>query len=431
MRPARSSRESRHSRRPLRRLWCNGMASFSYQGIDESGMKVSGTVEAESVEMAENILLSRGYIPSKVTATAKAGSGGSFLSRMGESLATVKISDLILFTKQFRSMMQAGVPILRLLQVLENQTQDKTLQKVVVAVSQDIKSGATLQNAMKKHPAIFSPLYLSMINAGEVSGTIPDILGRLVDIIEHEAKIKSDIKSALQYPMIVLIALAVAFFVLLTFVIPKFASIFAKTGLSLPLPTKIAMLMYQGLANYWYIMLAGIVGLIVILRLYFKTPHGRYTRDAFFLKIPLFGPLFQKAAMSRFASIFAILQASGVPVMQSMEILSGTIGNTAISHEFDRVRDKIKEGQGISGPLGSAKYFTPMVVDMVAIGEESGNIEDMLRQIAIHYDDEVGYAVKRLSDMIGPILMVGLAVVVGFFALAIYMPMWDLTKMAK
>ena len=431
MRPVRFSKGSRHLKRPLRRLWCDRMANYSYQGIDESGMSVSGTVEAESVEMAENILLSRRYIPSKVTATAKAGSGGSFFSMIQKSLAAVKITDLILFTKQFRSMMQAGVPILRLLQVLENQTQNKTLKRVVVDVSQDIKSGATLYNAMKKHPAIFSPLYISMINAGEVSGTVPEILGRLIDIIEHEAKIKSDIKSALQYPFIVLIALAVAFFVLLTFVIPKFVAIFAKTGLALPLPTKIAMLMYHGLANYWYILLGGVVVLIIVLRLYFKTPYGRYTRDAFFLKIPLFGPLFQKAAMSRFASIFAILQASGVPVMQSMDILSGTIGNTAISHEFERVRDKIKEGQGISGPLGSAKYFTPMVVDMVAIGEESGNIEDMLRQIAIHYDDEVGYAVKRLSDMIGPILIVGLAAVVGFFALAIYMPMWDMTKMAK
>ncbi len=284
---------------------------------------------------------------------------------------------------------------------------------------------------MKKHPALFSPLYLSMINAGEISGTVPDILGRLIDIIEHEAKIKSDIKSALQYPIIVLIALGIAFFVLLTFVIPKFAAIFAKAGLTLPWPTKIAMLMYQGLANYWFILIAGAVGLILVLRTYFKTAHGRYALDAFFLKLPLFGPLFQKAAMSRFASIFAILQASGVPVMQAMEVLSGTIGNTAISREFDRVREKIKEGQGISGPLGSAKYFTPMVVDMVAIGEESGNIEDMLRQIAIHYDDEVAYAVKRLSDNIGPILIVGLAAVVGFFALAIYMPMWDMTKMVK
>ena len=407
------------------------MANFSYQAINENGMTVNGTLEADSVEMAENALLSRGYIPSKVTATAKAGGGGSFFFRIQESLASVKISNLILFTKQFRSMMQAGVPLLRLLQVLENQTENKTLKKVIAVISQDIKSGATLHEAMKKHPAIFSPLYLSMINAGEISGTVPDVLGRLIDIIEHEAKIKSDIKSALQYPMIVLIALGIAFFVLLTFVIPKFVDIFSKAGLVLPLPTKIAMLMYQGLANYWFILIGGAVGLIVVLRSYFKTSAGHYTRDALFLKIPLFGPLLQKAAMSRFASIFAILQASGVPVMQAMEVLSGTIGNTAISHQFDRVREQVREGQGIAGPLSSAKYFTPMVVDMVAIGEESGNIEDMLRQIAIHYDDEVGYAVKRLSDMIGPILIVGLAVVVGFFALAIYMPMWDLTKTVK
>jgi type IV pilus assembly protein PilC len=407
------------------------MENYFYQGIDESGLNVSGTIEAESLEMAQNILLSRGYIPSKVTAAMKAGGGGSLFSRIAGSLAVVKISDLILFTKQFRSMMQAGVPILRLLQVLENQTQNKTLKKVVAAVNHDIKSGTTLHNAMKKHPAIFSPLYLSMINAGEVSGTVPDILGRLTDIIEHEAKIKEDIKSALQYPIIVLIALVAAFFILLTFVIPKFVTIFAKAGMALPLPTKIALFMYQGLANYWYILLAAVMGLIISLRLYFKTDQGRYNRDAFYLWMPLFGPLFQKAAMSRFASIFAILQASGVPVTYAMEVISGTIGNAAISREFDRVRNRVQEGQGIAGPLGAARYFTPMVVDMVAIGEESGNIEDMLRQVAVHYDDEVGYAVKRLSDMIGPILMVGLAAVVGFFAMAIFLPMWDLTNMIK
>jgi type II secretory pathway component PulF len=407
------------------------MANFSYQAINENGTNVSGTIEADSVEMAESALLAKGVIPSKVTATAKTKSGGSFLAGIQESLASVKLSDLILFTKQFRSMMQAGVPILRLLQVLENQSQDKTMKKVVAGIGQDIKSGATLHEAMKKHPAIFSPLYLSMINAGEISGTVPDILGRLIDIIEHEAKIKSDIKSALQYPIIVLIALGVAFFILLTFVIPKFAAIFSKAGVALPLPTKIAMLLYQAIANYWFILLGGAVVLIIVLRSYLKTPAGRYTRDAFFLKVPLFGPLLQKAAMSRFASIFSILQASGIPVMQTMEVLSGTIGNVAISSEFDRVRERVKEGQGIAGPLSAAKYFTPMVVDMIAIGEESGNMEDILRQIAIHYDDEVGYSVKRLSDLIGPILMVGLAAVVGFFAMAIFLPMWDLTKMAK
>jgi type II secretory pathway component PulF len=235
----------------------------------------------------------------------------------------------------------------------------------------------------------------------------------------------------LQYPITVVITLVIAFFVLLTFVIPKFVGIFAKQGLALPWPTKVAMLMHHYLIGYWFIMLAAVIGLIVWLHYWFKTDAGQLARDTLILKLPLFGPLLQKAALSRFASIFAILQASGVPVIQALEILSGTIGNAAISRQLEVVREKVKEGQGISGPLRSAKYFTPMVVDMVAIGEESGNIDDMLRQISLHYDDEVAYAVKRLSDNIGPILIVGLAAVVGFFALAIYMPMWDMTKMAK
>jgi type II secretory pathway component PulF len=408
------------------------MANFSYEAINESGLNVKGTIEADSVEMAENLLSSKGYIPTSVSAASASRAGGvSVLSRIQEMLNTVRIGDLILFTKQFRSMMQAGVPILRLLQVLENQTENKVLKGVVVQMSQDIKAGLTLYESMKRHPAVFSPLYLSMVNAGEISGTVPDILGRLIGIIEHEAKIKGDIKSALQYPFIVLIALGIAFFVLLYFVIPKFVTIFAKAGLNLPLPTKIAMVLYHILSNYWYLLLGGTAGLIIALHFYLKTPAGRYMKDSLLLRIPLFGSLFQKAAMSRFASIFAILQASGVPVMQAMEVLSGTIGNAAISSEFDKVRERIREGQGIAGPLGTAKFFTPMVVDMIAIGEESGNMEDMLRQISLHYDDEVAYAVKGLSDAIGPILIVGLAAVVGFFALAIFLPMWDLTKMVK
>jgi type II secretory pathway component PulF len=406
------------------------MANFSYSAINESGTTVSGLIQADSPEMAENLLFSKGYIPSKVAA-AKRGSSASLMERIDQALGTVKITDLILFSKQFRSMMQAGIPIIRLLTVLENQTENKVLKKAVAVIGQDIRGGSTLHDAMKKHPAIFSPLYLSMINAGEISGTIPEVMERLIGIIEHEAKIKSDIRSAMQYPIIVVIALGIAFFVLLTFVIPKFVTIFSKAGLTLPLPTKIAMLLHHFLVGYWYILIAVVIGVIVGLRLWFKTDTGRFTRDTFILKLPLFGPLLQKAALSRFASIFAILQSSGVPVMQALEVLTGTIGNAAIARQFEMVREKVKEGQGISGPLGSAKYFTPMVVDMVAIGEESGNIDDMLRQISIHYDDEVAYSVKRLSDALGPILVVGLAAVVGFFALAIFLPMWDLTKMTQ
>lgn len=407
------------------------MANYSYLAINDSGRNVTGTIEADSSGMAENILLSQGLIPSKVTAARAVGGGGAFFAKLKECFNKVKIGELILFTKQFRSMMQAGVPILRLFQVLENQSQNKVLKNAVSTICSDIKAGATLHEAMKRHPALFSPLYLSMIHAGEISGTVPVILDRLIDITEHESKIKSDIKSALQYPMIVVFALGVAFFVLLTFVIPKFAAVFAKSGIALPMPTKIAVFLHQGLVDYWFILLGGAVILIVGLRSYIKTESGRYALDALFLKIPILGPLFQKAAMSRFASIFAILQGSGVPVMQALAILTDTIGNKAISTEIDRVRQRVQEGQGISGPLREARYFTPMLVDMVAIGEESGNIEDMLRQISIHYDDEVAYAVKSLSDMIGPVLMVGLAGVVGFFAMAIFLPMWDLTQMTK
>lgn len=407
------------------------MAQFSYKAINESGTTVSGMIQADSAEMAEKLLVSKGYIPSKLAEAKRGSSDASLMERINQFLGQVKITDLILFSKQFRSMMQAGIPIVRLLTVLENQTENKVLKKAVAVIGQDIKAGSTLHDAMKKHPAIFSPLYLSMINAGEISGTIPDVMERLIGMIEHEAKIKSDIRSALQYPIIVVIALAVAFFVLLTFVIPKFAGIFAKTGLTLPWPTKVAMLLHHFIIGYWFVMIAAVVGVIVGLHYWFKTDAGQFTRDTFILKMPLFGPLLQKAALSRFASIFAILQTSGVPVIQALEILTGTIGNVAIARQFEIVREKVKEGQGISGPLGSAKYFTPMVVDMVAIGEESGNIDDMLRQVSLHYDDEVAYAVKRLSDALGPILIVGLAAVVGFFALAIYMPMWDMTKMVK
>ena len=407
------------------------MAHFFYQAINESGADVKGAIEADNVQMAETILASKGFIPVKVTASAGSAEGSSLARKVRGAIGHVEVSELILFTKQFRSMMQAGVPILRLLHIIEQQTANKRLKAIAAQIGEDIRGGATLHLAMKKHSGVFSPLYLSMINAGEISGTIPSIMERLIVIIEHEAKIKADIKSALQYPKIVVGALAAAFFVLLTFVIPKFVAIFAKAGLDLPLPTKIAMLMYQGIAGYWHVMAGAILLIVLSLRSYFKTARGQLWLDAFYLRLPLFGPLFQKAAMSRFASILAILLASGVQIIQALDIVSGTIGNSAISRELSRVREKVEEGQGISGPLEETKYFTPMVVNMIAIGEESGRIDEMLREITANYDDEVAYAVKRLSDNIGPILLVGLAAVVGFFALAIYMPMWDMTKMVK
>jgi type IV pilus assembly protein PilC len=328
-------------------------------------------------------------------------------------------------------MLRAGVPLIKLLQILGRQTENINLQRIVVSMTQDIKEGLSLYDAFKKHPQTFSNLYCGMVRAGESSGALPEILDRLIYIIDHEHKIRSDIKAAFQYPIIVTFLLAIAFFVLLTFVVPKFVNIFLSAGLKLPVLTMICMQMYNFLANYWYLLIGGIFALGVGLRFFLKTESGKFIRDSLLMRIPLLGPLFIKAAMSRFASIFSILQSSGVSALDSMKILSGTIGNVAISREFNQITDKLEEGWGIAKPLESAKYFTPIVINMVAIGEESGNLEETLREISEHYDVELEYAMKKLTDSIGPLLTVGLAAVVGFFALAIFLPMWDLIGIVK
>ncbi|MEA3486458.1 MAG: type II secretion system F family protein [Thermodesulfobacteriota bacterium] len=402
------------------------MPHFFYKAIDQKGATVSGVLEAESVEAVQNLLSEQGFIPSAVT--EKGFASGGLLDRIQAKLTPIKTEELILFTKQLRTMLIAGLSILKVMEVLEHQTRNLKLKRALSSMSVEIREGFSLNEVFGKHTNIFSPLYISMIKAGESSGTLPAVLDRLVYILGHEHGVRSDIKAALQYPVIVVVALVGAFFVLLTFVIPRFVGIFTKAGLDLPLPTLICLYMYQFLHNYWHLLLGGLVLAVIGLRYWFKTESGRYVRDGLILRIPLVGPLFLKAAMSRFASIFSILQASGVTVLSALDILSGTIGNVAISREFSRLKDYIEEGRGISDPLRSAKYFTPMVVDMVEVGEESGQLEEMLQAISIHYDDEVEYAVKGLSDAIGPILIVSLAAVVGFFALAIFLPMWDLTQ---
>ncbi len=406
------------------------MDKFIYQALNSNGKKISGEVDADSKESALNILSSRGYIPVTVKDLNKS-SGKEILSWIANSLTSVKLDEIIIFTKQFRTMLKAGVGIIDLLQILESQTENKKLKNIIKVIHKDIKEGATLHDAFIKHDKIFPNIYCSMIRAGETSGSLVDVLERLTYILEHEHKIRSDIKSALSYPIIVILFLGVAFLVLLTFVIPKFINIFNKAGLVLPLPTKICIVLYHGLNNYWPFIICGVLAVCGGLYYYGKTKNGRYFFDVLKMKIPIVGDLIQKSVMSRFASIFSILQASGISILDSLDILSATMGNEAISREFDKVRSMLSEGRGISAPLKESHYFPPMVVNMVAIGEESGNMVEMLREISTHYDSEVEYSVKQLSEAIGPVLTVCLAVIIGFFALAIFLPMWDLTKMVK
>jgi type IV pilus assembly protein PilC len=406
------------------------MPKFSYKAITETGASIKGEIDADSVESASSLIAARGYIPAQVRQIGGASSALR-LPGFGGRFAGVKTPELILFTKQFKTLIHSGTPMLTILQVLEDQTENKKLRSVLADIHQDIKEGANLHDAFRRHPQVFSPLYCSMLRAGESAGALPEILDRLVYVIEHEHKVKSDVKSAMTYPIIVLSFLAVAFFILLIGVIPKFVNVFKTAGLELPLPTRICLGLYQLIMQYWYVLVIAVVGGIIAFFLYSRTEQGRLVRDTLLLKMPLAGKLFQKSAISRFASIFSILQSSGVDILVAMDILAGTIGNEAISLQLQGIKNRLKEGRGISGPLRQAKYFTPMLVNMIAVGEESGNLDALLRDVATHYDTEVEYATKKLSDALAPILTISLAAVVGFFALAIFLPMWDISLKVK
>ena len=402
------------------------MPEFAYRAIAQDGSKASGTLTADSLLAAQEAVAERGLIPVQVKVAPKTGNG---INLNMQILGGVKAQELILFTKQLRTMFHAGVPVMKTLEVMEQQSENPLLKRTVSRISEDIRAGSSLYEAFGRHPRVFPGLYVGMVRAGEASGRLPEVLDKLVVLLAHEHKVRTDINSAMQYPITVIIALIGAFVMLLTFVVPKFVGIFQRTGIGLPLPTKICIAMYSFLEHSWPLLLLGLALGGLGLNLWLRTHRGRLARDWTLLRVPIIGPVLIKAALSRFATIFAILQASGVAILDSLDMLAGTIGNTAIAQEFTRIRQELIEGRGISGPLSRGEYFTPLVVNMVAIGEEAGNLEEMLREVAEHYDDEVSYAVSRMSQAIGPLLMVTLAGVVGFFALAIFLPMWDMTKM--
>jgi type IV pilus assembly protein PilC len=404
------------------------MPTYAYEAINERGETLKGMVEAESAEAASELLNGRGFLPARVQERSR-GWQGPRLPAVQRWFNHIPTADLILFTKQFSTLFRAGVPMVSMLDILVAQTENPRLENVIAAMRQSIKEGARLYDAFRQHAAVFSPLYCAMIHAGEVSGSLPKVMERLKYILEHEQKVRSDIRSAMFYPAFVLGLLVVAFFILLAFVLPKFVTILSRSGVTLPLPTQIAMQLYQFLTAYGGLLVAVFLLAIVAGYFYLRTDQGRFTRDYLLIKTPIIGPVVVKSAMSRFSSIFSILQSSGIAILESMTILSETIGNAAISREFDRIREMLEEGRGIATPLRKARYFTPMVVNMVAVGEESGNLDEMMEEVAAHYDEELEYAIKKMTNAIGPILIISLAVMVGFFAVAIFLPIADLTKM--
>jgi len=404
------------------------MTMYQFKAIDETGRPVSGEIEADSRDAALSLVAGRGMIPQ----TARKKSSGSdlmtYLNNLPLPGRLVKTQDLILFTKQFKTMVQAGVSIVQVFQILSDQTENPHMRKAITKMRDDIREGRSLFQAFSDHPRIFPRLYCAMIRAGEESGALPEIMDRLIYVITHEEKVKNDIQSALRYPIIVLAVLGGAFLVLLTFVVPRFVDIFEQGGVEIPLPTRICMEMYSVLSQFGGYMLL-IAGVLTVAGFYYvRTDSGRRVKDRLLMRLPLIGPLLVKSAMSRFSSIFSILQSSGVGVLEALRILTDTIDNAAIAVEFKKIRNQLEEGQRISGPLRQARYFPPMVVSMVAIGEESGNLDGMLKEISNHYDAEVEYATKRLAEALGPLLMVAMSAMVGFFILAIFKPMWEMAN---
>ncbi|MGE4291151.1 MAG: type II secretion system F family protein [Desulfovibrio sp.] len=407
------------------------MPVYTYKAMTNEGSKKSGTIEAETLELAYEKVLNQGFLPTSVkeggkikTRTASDTGGLTML------LTKVKAQDVILFTKQLRTMLNAGIPVLQSMHTLLSQIENPKLKAAVEEIATDLTNGLSMYRSFGKQKHIFSALYCNMLRAGEISGTLIQVLDRLIYIIEHENKVRKDIQSALTYPIIVVVALVVAFVVLVTFVLPNFIQLFEAQKVELPWPTKVCMGLNAFIVGYWPLLLVGVVGGGIGIWYWSKTDRGRLFFDTLLLGLPILGPVFVKAAMSRFGSIFAILQSSGITVLESVDIISGTIGNAAVSKQFEGVRELLEQGRGLAYPLKKAKYFTPMLVTMVAIGEESGQLEEMLKEVAQHYDYEVEYSVSKMSELLGPVLVACLACVVGFFALAVMLPMLDLMSSA-
>ena len=402
------------------------MPLFLYRAITPQGAMIEDFMEAANSQLVAEKLQKLDYLPLKISVK-----GGGLQMELFKSKPKVKVDEVIVFTRQLVTLLKAGVPLLACLEALVEQTDNKGFQEILSLVYKDIESGISFSEALSKHPKVFSALYISSIRAGEFGGALDEVLERLGELMEHDRQTRSRVKSAMRYPIIVIISMVVAFFALMLLVVPKFITMFEKVGIELPLPTRIMIFLYEVISQQWPWLLAGLAVVLAAFQVWIRSESGRYTWDGLLLKMPVFGPLIMKTAMSRFTRMFETLNSSGLPILQTLDIVSGTVGNVVIGKEIQKAALGIRQGEGIAVPLKQSKLFPPMVVRMIAIGEQSGSLDTMLLNVSKHYDTEVEYAVKNLTSLIEPMLTVGLGAIVLFLALAIFLPMWDLTKMAK
>jgi type IV pilus assembly protein PilC len=398
------------------------MPKFKYKAKTSIGKVVEGTIEAPSEAAIAAELRSRKM---ELISTSSAGGIGGFLDSLKGGGVTTK--DIVVFSRQFSTMINAGMPILQGLTIVAEQADNKAFRVVITKVRDDISNGVTLSEAMGKHPKVFNKLYVSMIHAGEQGGILDAILERLSEYLEKSEAIKGKVKSAMMYPSVVMSVAVIIVIFLMVKVVPTFKDVFDSFGAKLPLPTQIVINVSNFLASAKaLILLAGIIAAFVVLTLYRRTRAGALQWDALMLKLPVFGPLVRKSSVARFARTLGTLIKSGVPILEALETVAKTSGNLVVENAVMASREAIREGKTLTEPLKKSGVFPPMVTQMINVGEETGALDGMLSKIADFYEEEVDAAVEGLTSIIEPILIVFLGATLGFIVVAMFMPMFQL-----
>jgi len=399
------------------------MPIYAYTAVDLTGKQIRSTIQGEN----ESLVLSRLREQSLVCTEIRES------KRSAASVANgkVKPKSLVVFSRQFATMIDAGIPILRCIEVLSGSMKDVALKQALEVVASDVKGGIALHEAMAKHPRAFSRLYVNMVKAAELGGILDQILDRLAGFLEYEAEVKGKIKGAMMYPVLVLIFSQIMLFALFTFVLPKFKDIFNGMNVELPPVTAALFAMGDFMSHFWMYIIAAMVGAYFGMKNFVKTPRGRRMKDSLILRIPIVGDLVLKMSVARFSRTFGTLLTAGVPMLRSLEIVGETMGNVMLIEAIDHARIGIREGTKLSAPLAQSTLFPTMVTTMIDIGEESGRLPDMLVKVGDFYDSEVESTVKGMTSMIEPLLIMFLGSVVGFIAISIMTPIFKLVNAVK
>ncbi|MHB8483545.1 MAG: type II secretion system F family protein [Nitrospiria bacterium] len=405
------------------------MPVFQYRARSQSGELVIGSIETLRREDVALQLDRLGYIPVGIKESRKTTltllKGDIFRSR------AVLQDDLIVFTRQFHTLLSAGLSLTYSFEALRDQTENLKFKGVISRLLADIEAGNSISDALSRHPKIFDPLYINMIKAGEAGGILDITLERVAQILEHSKETGERIRAATRYPKIVLISLLLAVIILMMFVIPQFVKLYSGFKVALPLPTRILIGANNLFHFYWPVLLLTGVGVYWGTRVYTHTESGRRKWDGLKLKMPVFGKIYLKTALSRFARVFGNLTRTGLPILQTLEMVSCVVGNVVVARVVETVRDSARKGKGLVDPMKSSGIFPPIVIQMIAIGEETGKLEEMLLKVSEYFDRDVEYAIKNLSASLEPILLLGVGCMVLFLALAVFMPWWNLISVFK